>query len=86
MVLPLNEGLFCLITVVDEFCDMTDPVEEEGGKKCSEENKIVAKKGDIFLPLPVILPAQWRSTKKRKEQRLDQRRATKEDQRRKKLQ
>jgi len=32
-----------------------NPVEEEGGKKCSEENKIVAKKGDIFIPLPVIL-------------------------------
>ena len=34
----------------------TDPVEEEGGEKCSEENKIVAEKGDILFPFPVIPP------------------------------
>jgi len=31
-----------------------NPVEEEGGEKCSEENKVVAKKGDILLPFPVV--------------------------------
>ena len=54
MVLPLNEGLFCVMK--------TDPVEEEGGKKCSEENKIVAKEGDIFIPFPVVAPVEWKST------------------------
>jgi len=31
-----------------------NPVEEEGGEKCSEENKIVAKKSDVLLTFPVI--------------------------------
>ena len=61
MVLPLSKELFCL-NIDNEFNDLTDPVEEEGGKKCSEENKIVAKKGNILLPFPVVAPAQWRST------------------------
>ena len=34
--------------------DKTDPVEEEGGEKCSEENEIVAKKGDVLFSFPVV--------------------------------
>ena len=36
--------------------DKTDPVEEEGGEKCSEENEIVAKKGDVLFPFPGVPP------------------------------